>query len=63
MGICALYGTEADLMKSHSFPKFVVNHMKNAGGGCIGRGGKVNSWRQDILKIKLLCSEAEQEFG
>lgn len=62
-GICALTLEECDLKKSHIYPKFIFNYLKQKGGSrfrCVSNPAKV---LQDGLKIPLLGEHAEQEFS
>lgn len=62
-GNCALYNFETDLRESHIYPKFAIKYLKKTGSKYLRNVVEPNKREQDGLKLYLLSSKAEQEFG
>lgn len=62
-GICALYEKETNLLESHIYPKFIINHTKKTGSRFLRNFETPNKREQDGPKLHLLGFEAEQKFS
>lgn len=62
-GRCKLYETEGEILKSHIFPKFVIEYMRNTGSKYLRNFSQPNRRIQDGPKKYLLSPKAEQEFS
>ena len=62
-GRCKLYETEEEILKSHIFPKFLIEHMRNTGSKYLRNFSQPNRRLKDGPKGYLLSPKAEQEFG
>ena len=51
------------LQKSHIFPKFVVDWLKETGTGYLRHATRVNRREQDASKERMLCVNCEQRFS
>ena len=62
--LCKLCGSNAPLMKSHVFPKFVGRWMKETSITPYLRfAGNVDERRQDLATMELLCDDCENRFS
>lgn len=62
-GNCALYDEETELLESHIYPKFVINHTKETGSRFLRSFETPNRREQDGPKLRLLGLKAEQKFS
>ncbi|MGL5261076.1 MAG: hypothetical protein ACRC9P_01690, partial [Bacteroides sp.] len=62
-GRCKLYETDGEILKSHIFPKFIIEYMRNTGSKYLRNFSQPNRRLQDGPKGYLLSPRAEQEFS
>ncbi|MFQ6678679.1 MAG: hypothetical protein ACE5D0_10240 [Fidelibacterota bacterium] len=63
MDNCKLCNKEAELIKSHIYPKFIGKWMKTTGGDRFRFGSNMNKPEQDFPKQRMLCTTCENQFS